>query len=88
MSEMTERLKWRDKHACSCCDVLSFDDVLNVLIELSERIDALEATPAAPYACPVCSGKGKVPPPDTTTASTLLICPACAGACVVWEKKP
>ena len=45
-----------------------------------------------PHKCPVCKGLGKrstainIDKPDTT-GRVLETCPACKGACVVWEPK-
>lgn len=39
-----------------------------------------------PHTCPVCMGRGTVPNTDALTNTTAEpICPACHGACVLWE---
>ena len=40
---------------------------------------------AIPHRCPVCNGSGKVVE-CTGTAINSLECPACHGACIVWEE--
>ena len=39
-----------------------------------------------PHVCPVCEGKGyRDPVPTLMNAPTNITCPACKGACVLWE---
>jgi len=39
-----------------------------------------------PHVCPVCQGRGRVRA-DVVAATEVLLerCPACHGACIVWE---
>jgi hypothetical protein len=39
-----------------------------------------------PYVCPVCLGRGQVPDLEAETSDCAKkVCPACLGACVLWE---
>lgn len=38
-----------------------------------------------PHTCPVCVGRGTVPPVGDQTSTVPVMCPACLGACVLWE---
>lgn len=39
---------------------------------------------ATPHKCPVCNGTGTVPNQESTAATKQ--CPACHGACVLWDR--
>lgn len=45
---------------------------------------------STPHTCPVCMGRGTVPQTGTLTTTTTAedTCPACHGACVLWEPAP
>lgn len=45
-----------------------------------------------PHVCPVCQGYGQIQRPPaalgTGAATDLMACPACKGACVLWDPQP